>query len=389
MKDLRDLNEEEFKQVYEYIKEKTNNFTCLNKSLLDESPQYLLIIRFALGLSQLEFSKLLGTTNKQWVRHFEAGRQGFKYSKMYDNALDLINKLFSENKIVDYERTLLLWQRGKAARNKFFLKPREEKYVIKDLNEMNIEDFKLYFNYLKQETNNFTNFDPNIIYLTPEFITIFRIILDISHRLLARIMNIMPRTVRTNQSRTYKMTPEKCQLYIKIFKDLFKKRNIIGKVDLENSIKNFKRISNYDEFESEIINILDKNNVKVFNCEKVEGQKYYAKLHSIIKFEERELNFDFLIFENNKPIGVIEATKVLGTPKESSKRIRLRYRIGYIDHRFQMIKEYYPNIITITAIKCRKEEKELVKRFLKLETLNTDFYFVNDEIKRITKFLEN
>src|SRR3989344_5093076 len=102
MKELRNLNEEEFKQVYGYIKEKTGNFSYLNKKLLDENPQYLLVIRFALGLSQLEFSKLLGTTNKQWVRHFEAGRQGFKISKMYEKALDLINNLFSKNKIVDY-----------------------------------------------------------------------------------------------------------------------------------------------------------------------------------------------------------------------------------------------------------------------------------------------
>ena len=30
MKDLRDLNEEEFKEVYEYLREKTNNFNTHN-----------------------------------------------------------------------------------------------------------------------------------------------------------------------------------------------------------------------------------------------------------------------------------------------------------------------------------------------------------------------
>jgi hypothetical protein len=297
---------------------------------------------------------------------------------MYDKALDLINKLFSENKVVNYKRTLLLWQKCKVARDKFFLKPREEKYFIKDLSEMTIDDFKLYFNYLKKETNNFINFDYNILFTTPEFITIFRIILDLSHRSLAKIMNIMPRTVRINQSRIYKMTPEKCKLYMKTFEDLFKEKNMIENVSLEKSIKNFKRISNYDEFEEEIIKELERNNIKVVKGENIKESKNYAKLHSTIKFDERELNFDFLIFKNNNLTTVIEATKLLGAPKEQNIRTRVRYRISYVDHRFQLIKKFYPNIKTIMVIKCLKERENLVKRFLKVETMNTDFHFVNN-----------
>ena len=390
-KDLRDLNEDEFKQVYEYLKERTNKFTHLDKTLLDENPQYMLIIRFILGFSQLEFSKLL-RIDKQWVRHFEAGRQGFKQSKNYSKALDLINKLFSENKIVRYDKTSFSWKKCKAARNKFFLKPREERYSIKDLNEMSVGDFKLYFTYLKKETNNFTNFDYNILFITPEFITIFRIVLNISHRALAKMINTNPRTIRTNQSRIYKMTPEKCKLYIQTFENLFKNNDLIGNVSLEKSIENFKRISSYDEFEEEIINILEKNNINVINGESVENLDFYIKLHANLILNNRKLNFDFLIFENNNPIAVIEATKMLGINHESGIRTKVRYRLSYVDHRFQMINKFYPNIKTIIVVKCRKEREDLVKRFIEAETLNTDFYFVNDinELgNRIKSFLEN
>ena len=45
MKDLRDLNEEEFKEVYEHLKEKTNDFKIFLPSFILENNQFLLIIR--------------------------------------------------------------------------------------------------------------------------------------------------------------------------------------------------------------------------------------------------------------------------------------------------------------------------------------------------------
>ncbi len=390
MKDLRELKKEEFKQVYEYVKSKTDNFTHLDKSLLEENPQYLLVVRFTLGLSQLEFSKLLGTTNKQWVRHFEAGRQGFKQSKMYEKAFDLINKLYSEDKVIDYRNTLLCWKRSYAARSKSFLKPRKEKYIIKKFNRTTIDNFKVYFNYLKKETKNFTHFNKDILYTTPEFIVVFRIILDLSHRSLAKILKIMPRTVRLNETRQYKMTPEKCEFYTKNFRRLFKKNKMIGNVNINNAIKNFKRISRYDEFEEEVIQELKSNKIKLYYDQYKDLNSNYAKIHVDLMLNKTKRNFDFLIFKNNKPIIVIEATKLMGTNTQDRIRIRARYRISYLDHRFQMLKQHYPKIITFTTIKCQKDREDLIKRFLKMEVMNTDFYFVNDVkgmVKRVKQIV--
>ncbi len=372
MKDLRDLNEKEFKEVYEYLKKETNNFTYLHKSLLNENPQYLLVIRFALGLSQLEFSKLLGTTNKQGVRHFEAGRQGFKYSAIYTQALELINRLFKENKVVSFKRSFFIWQRAKAARNKYFLIEVEPKYKIKKVSLMSLDDFEEYFIYLKKETENFTNFNHKILMDTPQFISIFRVILNISTRQLGKSFNENSRTIRTHEYADYKLTPETATKYMSMFYKLFLEKNLINKVDRSLVIQNFKRISQYDELEEEISQIL-------------KLKKVDFKQHHNITINNKNFNFDFLIFKDNKPYMIIEATKLFSNSKESTSRIRTSMKIAYLDHRFQHLKKIYPEINTTMIIKTSKKQENLTKRIAAKELLNTDFCLINEDINKILK----
>lgn len=370
IKDLRNLNEDEFKEVYEYVKDKTNNFTSLNKSLLDENPQYLLVVRFALGLSQFEFSKLLGTTNKQWIRHFEAGRQGFRYSVMYNKALCLINKLFEENKVVSFKRSLFIWQRAKAARSKFFLTEIEPKYKIKKVSLMNIEDFEEYFNYLKKETKGFTDFNYKILMDTPQFISIFRIILDISTRQLGKLFNENSRTIRTHEYAEYKTTPETAIKYMSMFNRLFIEKNLINKIDYNLIIKNFKRISRYDELEEEILQILKLNNIDF-------------RLHYSVTINDKDFNFDFCIFKDKEPYMILEVTKLFSNAKESTSRIRTAMKVSYLDHRFQHLKKIYPYIKTAMIIKTSKKQEGLTKRIAIRELLNTDFCLINEDINKI------
>lgn len=145
--DLREINDEQFKTQYSYIKNETKNFTELKPEFLKENPQYLLVIRTALGLSQLEFSKKLGTANKQWVRHFEAGRQGHKWSKLFYPCVKLINESFSKGQALKFEDALFHWIKSRAARKKFFLEDFKSKYKLKKISEMAIDDFKQYFGY--------------------------------------------------------------------------------------------------------------------------------------------------------------------------------------------------------------------------------------------------
>lgn len=58
--DLREMDEEQFRLVFDIVKERTKNFTKIDPDLLLENPQFLLILRCCLGLSQRELSKKLG-----------------------------------------------------------------------------------------------------------------------------------------------------------------------------------------------------------------------------------------------------------------------------------------------------------------------------------------
>lgn len=370
-KDLRDLNKEQFKGAYEYIKEITDNFSEIDTKFLRENPQYLLIIRNALGLSQFEFSKLLGITNKAWVRHFEAGRQGFKHSKMFPRALQLINKLFFDNKIVSYERALLSWQKTRVARRKFFFKYPKPKYNLKRLSGMSKEDFIKYIKLLTKETNNFTNFDTKIIMRTPRFITVFRLLFGLNIRQLCSLLDMQTRRIRKYESFTERMLPETSLKIMNLFKKLTKDKGI----SLERGLKRFEKSSPFTKLELNIKDILEKNNLPF-------------KIHQDLKSARKKLNVDFVISDAENPLIAIEVTKL--NQKGLSIRYNINFRVAYIDHRFQLLKLKYKNLKTILVINCSEGQRNLVKRVIKRETVNTDFYFVNkfDNLgKRIKEIL--
>jgi len=371
--DLRTINEREFLEIYEYLREKTKEFTEIKQEFLMENPQYLLILRLILGLSQKGFTEELGFTNKIWVRHFETGRQNFRRSKLIPKCIDVINRYFAQKKILRVEEAIKLWRRSQAAREKFFFKPEGLNYNIKKISQMDINDFKLYFSYLNKETENFTKFDPNILVNTPQFITVFRIILDLSHRSLAIALNKDPKTVRTHEYREYKLMPKTAKEIMELFERLFKDKEMIGNVNLEPCLEYFKRISYYDELEIEIENILTS----------IENNNLLTQKHVNIIVNTKTLNIDFIIYHNDKPLFAIEATKL-----KETRRKNITHRIAYIDHRFQIIKLKYPNINTGIIIRVDKGQEQLVKRIIERELINTNFCLVNNEIEKLSEIVK-
>ena len=124
---------------------------------------------------------------------------------------------------------------------------------------MDLEDFEKYFNNLKKETNNFTDFNYKILMDTPQFISIFRIILNVSTRELGRLFNENSRTIRTHEYADYKTTPETAIKYTSMFHKLFLEKNLINNIEYTQIIKNFKRLSPYDELEETILQLLKSN----------------------------------------------------------------------------------------------------------------------------------
>ena len=126
---------------------------------------------------------------------------------------------------------------------------------------MTVDDFKKYFDYLKKESKNFSNFDYRIIQETPQFIGIFRIIANLGHRQFSKLLNQNSRVIRKHEFMEYRLLPETAQKYTNVIKKTFENKNLIGKVSLKDAIVNFKRIRSYDIFEEAIIQILNKNNI--------------------------------------------------------------------------------------------------------------------------------
>jgi len=96
-KDLREMSEEQFVEVFNLLKEKTKNWTNFNEIMLLENNQFLLLIRCSLGLSQKEFGEKLNT-NKQWVKELESGRRRIIHIKPAKRWTPLIEELIKDNK---------------------------------------------------------------------------------------------------------------------------------------------------------------------------------------------------------------------------------------------------------------------------------------------------
>jgi len=360
-KDLREMNEEQFVEVYEFLRKNTINFTKIDKSLIRDNPQYLMILRLSLGISQYKLSSMLGSN--QWVRHVEAGRQGYKTSKKLEKCIEILNNLFAERGVLPKEKILENWMQCKNARDKWLYEAPKMKYDIKRFNEMSIEGFKKYFGILSKQTKNFTKFDEKIIELNPRFLTIYRIVLGMNIYEFGEIIDKGVSDIRRYERFEDRMMPQTMKIIISKIKEAFYEKNLIGKVNIDNSIKNFKKLSPFDDLELKIRNLLEKSKIPF-------------QIHANLYFHEKNLNVDFIIPSIKNPLVAIEITKL-----NQIKRKDIIHRIAYLDHRFQMLKKLYQDISTIMLIKCEKFQEDLVNRIIKREILNTDFYFVISGLK--------
>ena len=362
-KDLRNLSEEEFKEVYEHLKNRTEDFTKINKELLKENPQYLYVIRLVAGLSQLDLGKMLNSYSpplgKQWVKHFESGRQGFVHSKNFDKCIKILNRLFQSRQILDFDNILKFFIRSQRAIKKWRYEYPEPKYKLKRISEMEEKDFIKYFNTLSKETDNFTKFDSMILIRTPVFLTILRIILDFSLCDFCNLLNVQTRNIRKYESFEERMMPETAERFMKVIENEFERKKIRGNVNLDNALKTFQRLTPFKNIELEIKKQLLQQNTDF--C-----------IHSWLNTIRKTINVDFVIPNPEKPKIVVEVTNV-----SKVRRKDIIHRVAYLDHRFQLIKLKYKNIFTVLVIECHDSYENLVKRILERETVNTDFYLIN------------
>ncbi|MEK6952548.1 MAG: hypothetical protein AABX29_06035 [Nanoarchaeota archaeon] len=375
--DLRAISEQEFKEIFNHLKQKTDNFTTISPELILENNQYLLILRLCSGLSQESFAKYLGTT-KDWCRHTEAGRNKIKHlaiAKRYNKQLEILLR----DNLPTMENTVKKFKIYKFSREQDLPKPEIE---LKQISKLTEENVKEYFNLIKKETNNFKEFKQDLLSRIPQAILIFRIVLCINHRKFAKILDIDSRSIRYYESASRIMKKSRSIELIKKIEILFK--GYIDEISLNQTIENFRILTNFygnrnldhlinqgltnigfigeNKYEEEILDILKRNNINYTRFALIEGIN-------------RKYNIDFLINNKNKKI-ILEVFSY-----NNKKRSDIKTKVCVIDHRFQILKNKNPSIKTMMCIQTKGKPilKSYVRKYLEMETMNTDYMLINEE----------
>jgi len=381
-KDLRDLSEEEFREVYHYLEKKTGGFKKVTPELILENPQYILIFRLCTGLSQRDFAKKLGVT-KDWCRHTEARRNKIIHMAIAERYNRKIEILLKKSEIV-FEGT------SKTQNEYMFSRDQdlpEVKMKVKSISKISEENLKKLYEITKERTNNFTEFDPKLLSEIPQSLLIFRIIFREDHRIFAKKIEVCPRGIRRYESGRSKIKPRTAKNIMKIISKMFKENpkvnlnyekvlenkriltNFFGNRNLESMIEHgLKRLAGLktNDFEKEVAKLLKKHSIPFEQAGVVSGLK-------------RRYNIDFVIPNSKNPKLVIEAFRhTMGGKSKNTKS-----KVRSIDHRFQSIKLQNPKTKTLMIMKLTGKAilLDFVKKSLHLETLNTDTMLINQEIK--------
>lgn len=388
IKDLRDLNEEEFKEVYRYLEEETKNFTVIHPKIILKNNQYLLIFRIILGLSQKEFANELERT-KDWCRHTESGRNKIEKLKIALRYVGNIQCLF-KNHNIESKNVLENWNKyNYYSKNQLLPEPEVK---LKPLSKISELELKEYFELIKKETNNFTLFKSELLTRIPQSIVVFRITLGVNHRDFSRMIGSNSKGLRDYEHGKTRIKPITSKKIINVIKELFINKKEIkfdkvlenfrilkgfyGHRNLKSLIKlglnSFGKLSR-SPIEDEIFNILNENKIM---CERNE----------IVEGKNKKYNVDFLIPNKEDPRIIIECFMF----KRSVTTHNWKYKVCSTDHRFQALKIKNPKLIAIMVIKFtgRPILLNFVKECVQSELLNTDYLFINEEMVNLPLTIE-
>lgn len=376
--DLREIDGEQFVELFEYLRERTNGFKEFPPELIVEDSRYLLLLRLCLGLSQKEFAEKLGVT-KDWTRHTEAGRNKIIHMKIANRYVEKINSLLDQTQVT-LNQSIENWKRYQFARDQELP---NVKTKIKTILKMNEGDLKIYFDFISNETDGFTKFNHQLLMEVPQSILIFRIVLGVDHRKFARLLGINSRGVRAYEHLEAQM---KLKTAIKLAKKI--ETLFVGKkISFANALENFRwlkgvygrgKLNSFIERGFKFAEGMLPNALETKVQTLLQNAKLPFEMHARVKGLKRDYNVDFVIPDVQNPKVVIEVVRVR---LRLGKKKYYRPPICQVDHRFQMIKAQHPQICTVLVLLCDGVpiDVERVRGMIQIETLNTNMYAVKEE----------
>jgi DNA-binding XRE family transcriptional regulator len=206
--DLRQMNEEQFLEVVNLLKERTNNFKKFPVELFLKNNQFILILRIALGMTRSTFAKKIGI-NQETVRHVEAGRDqnkikrssiAKKWCKKITKFLQTGKVNFDLNKAIVLWRNLSLLQTKEDSEAQEIRKELEKLKLPQDMRKITLNQFEKLLNFVKKKTNNFSQIPISLITADSRFLFVFRCILGMSQKTLAEELGTSKDWVRHTES---------------------------------------------------------------------------------------------------------------------------------------------------------------------------------------------
>ncbi len=372
-KDIRNISKKQFIQLFNLLKKETKNFKSFYPYILATNSSLIFIIRCCLGMSQKAFAEMLNTS-KDWVRHTEAGRNKIIHEGPASRWSYRIEEML-RNSSININRALEFFKETKyrisAQINK---KEKVNKYSKGEL----IRHFRI----LKSLTNNFNQIKPEIIEEDPRRILIFRLIVGISQKDLAKMSKIN-RSSFIRWEKGHRISPSKAKKLCGVFATLFKKRKLLDLDFLLEIFENKNKLLylNFDKLVSQGLKKAENTNLNALEKEVykiLKDKNIPFDTHTTIKGVKKEINVDFVIPNVRNPSIVIEVFR-----SRSKKLSNVKIRLNVIDSRFHQLKLKYHHINTIILVKLSKFQtltKE-VKKLLEREIVSTDYLLVNEEFK--------
>ncbi|MBI2110336.1 hypothetical protein HYT51_00975, partial [Candidatus Woesearchaeota archaeon] len=258
--------------------------------------------------------------------------------------------------------------------------------------KLNEEDLKEYFDLIKKETNNFTNFTSNLLIRIPQSILIFRIIFCLSYRRAAKLL-CEEGSIKNYEHLKCRVKPITAITVMNKIKELFENSNYRD-ISYEKFLENHRILSGFygcrdlDFLIDQGLSRLAKINPTKFEEELYDllKDKINVKRYHIIKGVQGKYNVDFFIETKNKKIAI--ETFCYSNCK---KKGNIKTKTSLVDHRFQSLKLEYPDLVTIMCVKIVGKPilEDYVKRYLKIELMNTDYFLLNGEVKKLLQIVDN
>jgi len=395
LQQLRDLGEEMFR--------KTKNITDFSPDILIENPKdclrfYTLLTRRSLE----EISQLAGLTSYD-VIGLAFGKYVNPSRRAAENLMEAIeticqSQMLAKNPRSSFENSLrqllLLDCKSGEAKN-------SRNYP--SIHYMDEWQFTELYALTEEGTSGFTEFDPMLLVSNPQSMLVFRMILNASRNVMARILGEEQESAVQNYENALEPAQryKTAKQYMAELEEIFHALDLTGNVNLEATMGNFRNLRcliheiQYDlthEYltpvpaqtsrntiarqEQALIDRLEKADIRCYTPKQPKPREPCCMIHAPLWDGHKHKYFDFAFCDNQNPKAIIECATVESIHNEQLPRTA--------QDRGRQVLPYYPGAKFIVVVHGSHQPIVAAPYFLDLP----DAVFTDTDVQNLPEFLK-